>query len=82
MSIIKVSNLSKVFGEKDNLNKVLDNITFEIQKGEFVSLMGESGSGKSTLLYLIGGLDNPTNGAVYINEKDISKLKEKEIAKL
>ena len=82
MSIIKVSNLSKVFGEKDNLNKVLDNITFEIQKGEFVSLMGESGSGKSTLLYLIGGLDNPTNGTVYINEKDISKLKEKEIAKL
>ena len=82
MSIIKVSNLSKVFGEKENLNKVLDNITFEIQRGEFVSLMGESGSGKSTLLYLIGGLDNPTNGAVYINEKDISKLKEKEIAKL
>ena len=82
MSIIKVSNLSKVFGEKDNLNKVLDNITFEIQKGEFVSLMGESGSGKSTLLYLMGGLDNPTNGTVYINEKDMSKLKEKEIAKL
>ena len=82
MSIIKVSNLSKVFGEKENLNKVLDNITFEIQKGEFVSLMGESGSGKSTLLYLMGGLDNPTNGTVYINEKDMSKLKEKEIAKL
>ena len=82
MSIIKVSNLSKVFGEKENLNKVLDNITFEIQKGEFVSLMGESGSGKSTLLYLIGGLDKPTKGAVYIKEKDISKLKEKEIAKL
>ena len=82
MSIIKVSNLSKVFGEKENLNKVLDNITFEIQKGEFVSLMGESGSGKSTLLYLIGGLDNPTNGTVYINEKDINKLKEKQIAKL
>ena len=82
MSIIKVSNLSKVFGEKENLNKVLDNITFEIQKGEFVSLMGESGSGKSTLLYLMGGLDNPTNGTAYINEKDMSKLKEKEIAKL
>ena len=82
MSIIKVSNLSKEFGEKENLNKVLDNITFEIQKGEFVSLMGESGSGKSTLLYLIGGLENPTNGAVFINEKDINKLKEKEIAKL
>jgi len=82
MSMVKVSNLSKVFGEKDNLNKVLDNITFEIKKGEFVSLMGESGSGKSTLLYLIGGLDKPTNGEVFINEKDINKLKEKQIAKL
>ena len=82
MSIVKVSNLSKVFGEKGNLNKVLDDITFEIEKGEFVSLMGESGSGKSTLLYLIGGLDKPTNGEVFINEKDINKLKEKQIAKL
>ena len=82
MSIIKVTNLSKVFGEKENLNKVLDNITLEIQKGEFVSLMGESGSGKSTLLYLIGGLDKPTSGEVFINEKDINKLKEKQIAKL
>lgn len=82
MSIVKISNLSKVFGEKGNLNKVLDNITFEIEKGEFVSLMGESGSGKSTLLYLIGGLDKPTNGEVFINEKDINKLKEKQIAKL
>ena len=82
MSIVKVSNLSKVFGEKGNLNKVLDYITFEIEKGEFVSLMGESGSGKSTLLYLIGGLDKPTNGEVFINEKDINKLKEKQIAKL
>jgi len=82
MSIVKVSNLSKVFGEKENLNKVLDDITFEIEKGEFVSLMGESGSGKSTLLYLIGGLDKPTNGEVFINEKDINKLKEKQIAKL
>jgi len=80
MSIIKVTNLSKVFGEKENLNKVLDNITLEIQKGEFVSLMGESGSGKSTLLYLIGGLDKPTSGEVFINEKDINKLKEKQIA--
>jgi putative ABC transport system ATP-binding protein len=82
MSIVKVSNLSKNFGEKENINKVLDNITFEIERGEFVSLMGESGSGKSTLLYLIGGLDKPTNGEVFINEKDINKLKEKQIAKL
>lgn len=82
MSIVKVSNLSKIFGEKENQNKVLDDISFEIEKGEFVSLMGESGSGKSTLLYLIGGLDKPTNGAVFINDKDINKLKEKQIATL
>lgn len=82
MSIVKVNELSKVFGSKENSNKVLDNVSFEIEKGEFVSLMGASGSGKSTLLYLIGGLDKPTNGEVLINDKDINKLKEKEIAKL
>jgi len=81
-SIIKVNNLTKIFGNKGIENKVLDNISFEINKGEFVSLMGESGSGKSTLLYLIGGLDNPTEGKVLINDKDISKLKEKQMAVL
>ncbi len=82
MSIIKVQNLDKVFGKKENKTKVLDNISLEIKKGEFVSLMGASGSGKSTLLYLIGGLDKPTEGKVFINDKDINKLKEKQIAKL
>lgn len=82
MSIIKVESLSKSFGTKENENVVLNNISLEIEKGEFVSLMGESGSGKSTLLYLIGGLDNPTSGKVYINDKDISILKEKEMAEL
>lgn len=82
MSIIKVDKLSKVFGYNDNKITVLDNISFEIENGEFVSLMGASGSGKSTLLYLIGGLDTPTEGTVYIEDKDISKLKEKQMAKL
>ncbi len=82
MSIIKVSEVSKSFGSKDNYNLVLDNVSLEIEKGEFVSLMGESGSGKSTLLYLIGGLDKPTSGKVYIDDKDINTLKEKEMAKL
>lgn len=82
MSIIKVNGLSKVFGSKENANKVLDDISFEIKKGEFVSLMGASGSGKSTLLYLLGGLDKPTDGEVFINGEDINKLKEKQIAKL
>lgn len=82
MSVIKVENVKKVFGSKDNANTVLDGISFEIEEGEFVSLMGASGSGKSTLLYLIGGLDTPTEGKVYINDEDISKLKEKKLAKL
>lgn len=80
--IISVKNLNKNFGENGNTTKVLKNISLEIEKGEFVSLMGASGSGKSTLLYLIGGLDKPTEGAVYINEKDINNMKEKEKAKL
>ena len=82
MSIVRVSELSKVFGEKDNCNKVLDNVSFEIEKGEFVSLMGASGSGKSTLLYLIGALDNPSSGEVFINDKNINNLKEQEISKI
>ena len=82
MSIIKVENVSKVFGHNGNQVKVLDNLSFEINSGEFVSLMGASGSGKSTLLYLIGGLDTPTEGNIYIENKDINKLKEKQMAKL
>ncbi|MBR3524047.1 MAG: ABC transporter ATP-binding protein [Bacilli bacterium] len=82
MSIIKIDKLVKNFGKGENEVKVLKGLNFEIEKGEFVSLMGASGSGKSTLLYLIGGLDKPTSGTVYINDKDINTLKEKEMAKL
>ena len=81
MSIIKVNEVSKSFGEKENFNLVLDKVSLDIKKGEFVSLMGESGSGKSTLLYIIGGLDKPTEGSVVIDEKDINEHKEKEIAR-
>ena len=82
MSIIKIDKLVKNFGKGENEVKVLKGLNFEIEKGEFVSLMGASGSGKSTLLYLIGGLDKPTSGTIYINDKDINTLKEKDMAKL
>ena len=82
MEIIKTVNIIKEFGEKENKVRVLDDINIEIKDGEFVSLMGPSGSGKSTLLYLISGLDKPTSGKVYINDKDISKLSDNEISKL
>lgn len=81
MAIINVSNLSKVFKEKPNELEVLKNISFNINKGEFVSIMGPSGSGKSTLLYLMGGLDKPTNGEVLINGININNLNEKEKSK-
>lgn len=80
MGIIEVKDVCKVFGSKENSNTVLDNVSLDIEKGEFVSLMGESGSGKSTLLYLIGGLDKPTSGNIFIDGKDINTIKEKELA--
>ena len=79
-NIIKVKNLIKVFGKDETTNRVLENLNLEIKKGEFVSIMGESGCGKSTLLYLLGGLDKPTSGEIYINDKDINKLKEKQMS--
>ena len=82
MGNIKTKNIVKEFGDKKNKVRVLDDINIEIKDGEFVSLMGPSGSGKSTLLYLIGGLDKPTSGKVFINDKDISKLSDNEMSKL
>lgn len=79
-SIIEVRDLSKTFVNDNVETSVLRNINVDIEKGSFVSIMGPSGSGKSTLLYLIGGLDEPTEGKVYINGKDIVALKDKEIS--
>ena len=82
MNVIEVKNLSKSFKVgKESIN-VLKNIDFSVKKGEFISIMGPSGGGKSTLLYLLGGLDKPTSGEVRINNKDISKIKEKEMSKM
>lgn len=80
--IIEVKNLFKSFKAGNEEIKVLNNISLDILKGEFVSIMGPSGCGKSTLLYLMGGLDNPSKGQIIINGKDISKLSDKNISKL
>ena len=71
MEILKVENLTKKYGKKDTEVVALDNISFSVNKGEFVAIVGASGSGKSTLLHLIGGVDKPTSGKVYINGTDI-----------
>lgn len=81
-NIIEVKNLSKSFGTGSNIVNVLSGINFSVEKGEFVSIMGQSGCGKSTLLYLLGGLDAPSDGIVEINSKDINTLKDKEKSKI
>ena len=67
MEILKVENLSKIYGKGENEVKAVDNVSFQVEKGEFVAIIGSSGSGKSTLLHLIGGVDRPTSGKVYID---------------
>lgn len=71
MEILRVENLCKTYGKGLNEVKALDNVSFSVQKGEFVAIVGASGSGKSTLLHLMGGVDRPTSGKVFIDGKDI-----------
>lgn len=80
MEIVKVENLSKVYGIGDNQVKALDNVSLTVEKGEFLSIVGTSGSGKSTLLHLLGGVDRPTQGKVYINDTDIFSLNSDKLA--
>ena len=80
MEILKVENLDKSYGKGEAKVDALKNINLSINKGEFVAIAGPSGSGKSTLLHLIGGVDNPTKGKVYINNVDIYSLKEKDLS--
>ena len=74
MEILKVENLCKQYGKGENKVTALDNVSFTVNKGEFVAIVGASGSGKSTLLHLIGGVDRPTSGKVFIDGKDIYKF--------
>lgn len=82
MEILKVENLCKFYGKegKSNFVKAVDNVSFSVEKGEFVSIVGKSGSGKSTLLHMIGGVDKPTSGKIFIDGTDIYSLKEEKLA--
>lgn len=80
MEIVKVENLVKKYGKDENEVIAVNNVSFTVEKGEFVAIVGSSGSGKSTLLHLIGGVDRPTSGKVFINGKDIYALKDDELA--
>ena len=79
MSILKTINLVKIYGQEPNIVKALDNVSIEINEGEFVAIIGTSGSGKSTLLNMLGGLDKPTSGETIISNKTISRLNDEEM---
>ena len=79
MSILVAEHLKKYYGEGETLVKALDDVSLQVERGEFLSIIGTSGSGKSTLLHMLGGLDNPTEGKVIIDDKDISGLKGDEL---
>lgn len=80
-NILNVQNIEKYYGNKENVTKALDNISFKVEKGEFVGIMGPSGSGKTTLLNCISTIDNVTTGAIEIDSDDITRLKNKKLEK-
>ena len=80
MELLRVEHLSKIYGAGENQVKALDDVSMSVEKGEFVAIVGASGSGKSTLLHLLGGVDRPTSGKVYLNGTDIFAMNDDELA--
>ena len=82
MSILKVQNLTKTYGKGETLVSAVNDVSFTVEKQEFIAILGASGSGKSTLLHMIGGVDTPSSGKVFINDKDIYSLNDEELSHL
>src|SRR5690625_3646816 len=80
MEILKIEHLSKIYGKGETAVKALDDVSFSINKGEFVAIIGPSGSGKSTLMHLMGGVDRPTEGKVFVDGTDIYSINETQLA--
>ena len=80
MEILRTENLTKIYGSGDNQVKALDGVSFSVQKGEFLSIIGPSGSGKSTLIHILGGVDHPTDGKVFVGGKDIYACTDEQLA--
>ena len=80
MEILKVNELTKVYGKGENEVRALDGVSFSVEKGEFIAIVGPSGSGKSTLLHILGGVDRPTSGQVYMNGQEVYKKNEEQLA--
>lgn len=80
MEILKVEHLKKIYGKGDNEVRAVDDVSFSVEKGEFVAIIGPSGSGKSTLLHILGGVDRPTSGKVYMNGQDVYAQNEDQLA--
>ena len=79
MRVLQTVDLKKYYGEEPNITRALDGVNFSVDDGEFVAVVGTSGSGKSTLLHMMGGLDTPTSGSVFVRDKDLSKMNDEQL---
>jgi putative ABC transport system ATP-binding protein len=79
MSILKTTDLKKYYGDEPNVTRALEGVSFSVEQGEFVAVVGMSGSGKSTLLHMMGGLDVPTSGSVCVRDKELAKMNDEQL---